>query len=67
MTKKDSKSQGLNHWQLELYNGAAEAFRSDLCADSVDEIVHAKRKTLNVEDLHMKIKMKGYQSDFSED
>ena len=52
---------------IEALQWAAEAFISDLFAASVDEMVHAKRKTLNVEDLHITIKMKGYKDDLLED
>ena len=52
---------------IEALQWAAEAFISDLFSDSVDEMVHAKRKTLNIEDLHITIKMKGYKYDLLED
>ena len=43
---------------IEALQWAAEAFIYDLFSDSVDEMVHAKRKTLNIEDRHITIKMK---------
>ena len=51
----------------EALKWAAEAFVSGLFSDSVDEMVYAKRKTLNTEDLHITIKMKGYKDDLLED
>ena len=52
---------------IEALQWAAEAFISDLFSDSVDEMIRAERKTLNIEDLHITIKMKGYKDDLLED
>ena len=61
---KNTRTQPL---VIEALQWAAEAFISDLFAASVDEMVHAKWKTLNVEDPHIRIKMKGYKDDLLED
>ena len=46
---------------------AAIAFITDSFSDSVDEMVHTKRKTPNIEELHITIKMKGYKDDLLDD
>ena len=60
---KATNTQGLG---IGAGQWASEAFISDLLAASVDEMVHAKRETLNVEDLQIAIKMKGYKDDLLE-
>ena len=52
---------------IEALQWAAEAFFSDLFSASVDEIVYAARKTLNVVELLIKVKMKFYKYDLLED
>ena len=50
----------------EALQWATKAFISDLFRDSVDEMVHAKLKTLYFEDLHVTVKIKGYKDDLLE-
>lgn len=52
---------------IEALQRAAEASISELFAESMDQIVRAKRWTLNVKDLHTTIKMKGLKNDLLED
>ena len=52
---------------IEALQRASEASISDLFSDYADEMIHAKRKTLNIEDLDITIKMRGYKDDLRED
>lgn len=48
---------------IEALQWVAEAFINDLFSFFLDEMIHAKRKTLNMEDLRITIKKKGCKSD----
>ena len=65
--KEGFKATRIQPVAIEALQWAAETFISNLFSDSVDEMVHANRKTLNIEFLHITIKMKGYKDDLLED
>ena len=51
----------------EALQWAAEGFVSDFFAASLDEMVHVKRKTLNIEDLDITTKKKGLKDHLLKD
>ena len=54
---------GIELFEIEALWRAAEVFSNNLFSDSSDERVHAKWRTLNVEDFHITINMKRYKDD----
>ena len=57
------KGREATRWQAEArvdLQWATESFISDLFSDAVEAMVHAKRVTLVPKDLHLAIRMRGY-------